>query len=74
MSLWIKEGAKSGFCCNVKAGNVYVRVAFLFRLILAPLLLCSFIPQMSVLLLSEVFRTCVNGPDVLSLQLYSRCR
>jgi len=45
-----------------------------FHLILAPLLLCSFIPQTSLLLLAEVFRTYVKEADVLSLQTYSGYR
>ena len=70
VSLWLKEGAKSGFWCNVKVICRQSLCQVFFQLILAPLLLCSFIPQ-TALLLAEVFRAYVNEPDVLSLQTYS---
>lgn len=73
-SLWIKEGAKSGSWYNVKVIHRQCFCQFFFQLILAPLLLCSFIPLTSLLLLAEVFGAYVNGADVLWLQTYSGCR
>lgn len=43
------------------------------QLILALLLLCSFIPPTSLVLVAEVFRICSNRADALLLQMYSAC-